>query len=72
MKKSIFIGLLIAGSSLLFSTSCSNSSNDDMHHDDTEHMHTKEYACPMKCEGEKTYEEPGSCPKCGMELVEKE
>lgn len=71
MKKSIFIGLLLAGSSLLFATSCSNSTIDDMHHDDTEHMHSTEYACPMKCEGEKTYEEPGSCPKCGMDLVEK-
>ncbi|AWM15348.1 heavy metal transporter [Flavobacterium sediminis] len=29
--------------------------------------HTK-YACPMKCEGDKTYDEAGSCPKCGMDL----
>ena len=28
------------------------------------------YYCPMHCEGEKTYEEPGSCPKCGMDLIE--
>jgi Cu2+-exporting ATPase len=27
------------------------------------------YYCPMKCEGEKVYDEPGSCPKCGMDLV---
>ncbi|MBI1827261.1 MAG: hypothetical protein HY287_03665 [Planctomycetes bacterium] len=26
------------------------------------------YQCPMKCEGEKTYDKPGKCPKCGMEL----
>ncbi|QOJ02879.1 MAG: hypothetical protein HRU71_04975 [Planctomycetia bacterium] len=30
----------------------------------------KEYACPMKCEGDKTYSQPGNCPKCGMALVE--
>ena len=28
------------------------------------------YQCPMKCEGEKTYEEEGTCPKCKMDLKE--
>jgi len=28
------------------------------------------YQCPMKCEGEKTYEKPGNCPICGMNLKE--
>jgi Cu2+-exporting ATPase len=27
------------------------------------------FICPMKCEGEKTYKEPGSCPVCNMHLV---
>jgi P-type Cu+ transporter len=27
------------------------------------------YQCPMKCEGEKTYNAPGSCPVCNMRLV---
>ena len=27
------------------------------------------YYCPMHCEGEKTYDEPGNCPVCGMDLV---
>ena len=27
------------------------------------------FYCPMHCEGEKTYAEPGSCPVCGMDLV---
>ena len=26
------------------------------------------YQCPMKCEGEKTYDQAGKCPKCGMDL----
>lgn len=26
------------------------------------------YYCPMHCEGEKVYDEPGSCPVCGMNL----
>jgi len=28
------------------------------------------FYCPMHCEGEKTYDEPGDCPVCGMDLVE--
>lgn len=30
------------------------------------------YQCPMKCEGDKTYDQPGKCPKCGMDLKEVE
>lgn len=26
------------------------------------------YQCPMKCEGEKTYDKAGKCPKCNMDL----
>jgi Cu2+-exporting ATPase len=28
------------------------------------------FYCPMHCEGEKTYDKPGNCPVCGMDLVE--
>lgn len=28
------------------------------------------YSCPMKCEGEKTYDQPGRCPVCTMKLKE--
>ncbi len=28
------------------------------------------YACPMECEEDKTYSEPGTCPVCGMNLKE--
>ena len=27
------------------------------------------YQCPMQCEGEKTYSEPGSCPVCKMDIL---
>ncbi len=30
------------------------------------------FYCPMHCEGEKTYEAPGDCPVCGMDLVEEQ
>lgn len=30
------------------------------------------YYCPMQCEGDKVYDEPGDCPVCGMDLVSSE
>jgi P-type Cu+ transporter len=27
------------------------------------------YYCPMRCQGDKEYNKPGSCPVCGMDLV---
>lgn len=33
---------------------------------------TGTYYCPMHCEGEKTYDNPGDCPVCGMDLVEEQ
>jgi hypothetical protein len=51
----------------------------DEHHEDGEHMDGEDHAemhaqyqCPMKCEGDKMYDEPGNCPACGMEMKEVE
>lgn len=30
------------------------------------------FYCPMHCEGDKTYDQHGSCPVCGMDLVEEQ
>jgi len=30
------------------------------------------YYCPMRCEGDKTYDKPGDCPVCGMHLKKEE
>ncbi len=30
------------------------------------------FYCPMHCEDHKTYDEPGDCPVCGMDLVEEQ
>lgn len=30
------------------------------------------FYCPMHCEGDKTYNTPGDCPVCGMDLVEEQ
>ena len=53
-------------------------------HKNGEHHHTNDkkkvekpkgkgtgtFYCPMHCEGDKTYDRPGDCPVCGMDLVE--
>lgn len=33
---------------------------------------TGTFYCPMHCEGDKTYDKPGNCPVCGMDLVEEQ
>ena len=37
-------------------------------HDHSKHGAATAYQCPMKCEGDKTYPAPGSCPVCKMDL----
>jgi P-type Cu+ transporter len=47
-------------------------------HDHSHHHHKDEkpkegngvFYCPMGCEGDKTYDKAGSCPSCGMDLIE--
>ena len=48
-----------------------NNSADSKHrHDQDVHQASREqYYCPMKCEGDRTYDEPGDCPVCNMHLV---
>jgi len=46
--------------------------NQTHHHKNQETESTPsghQYQCPMKCEGDKTYDEPGNCPVCNMKLV---
>lgn len=53
--------------------------NDLQHvqpHDTNNHNHPHKakgkYYCPMHCEGDKTYDKAGDCPKCGMHLKKEE
>ncbi len=71
MKKSILMFgaamLLIAGTAVF--TSCNeDTKSSDKTEIKTSEVKTDKYACPMHCEGDKTYDEPGKCPKCGMDL----
>ncbi len=62
-------------SSSAFLSSCGNHEEAESTEAQAEspegHEHaTASYACPMKCEGEKTYSEAGKCGSCGMALEE--
>lgn len=54
---------------------CSGHKKENHNHHKTEtkkvHQHSANgiYYCPMHCEGDKTYNKPGDCPVCGMDLV---
>jgi uncharacterized Fe-S radical SAM superfamily protein PflX len=47
--------------------------NDDslihQHEQENQDQPQTRYQCPMKCEGEKTYDQPGTCPVCNMKLA---
>lgn len=66
---------------ILFVLASCGSKNQQTEHSTSEHMTVDTtgdtqpvvtvYQCPMKCEGEKTYDKPGKCPVCKMDLKEK-
>ena len=39
-------------------------------HEHHNHTGSGSYHCPMNCEGDKNYTNPGNCPVCGMDLLE--
>lgn len=41
-------------------------------HDKPKGKGTGVFYCPMHCEGDKTYDQAGDCPVCGMDLVEEQ
>ncbi|WP_163707561.1 heavy metal-binding domain-containing protein [Mangrovibacterium lignilyticum] len=49
---------------------CGGGGSAHRHHQAEQGGHAKMlYQCPMKCEGDKTYDEPGNCPICNMHLT---
>ncbi len=66
MKKAFYtliVGIGLAGMSLTIS-SCGGGEQK------TESIAETKYQCPMYCEDGKTYDKPGSCPVCEMEITE--
>lgn len=45
-----------------------SSSEEAEAHDHGYEIAMSAYQCPMKCEGDKTYDEEGACPECKMDL----
>ena len=68
MKKNILWVALATALAFSFSA-CNNSSEKAS---TGQSSATEAYQCPMKCEGDKTYNKPGQCPKCNMDLVKVE
>lgn len=65
MKKVMF-SIVVATAIVI--TSCGGETKvEEPNHSETA---STKYACPMKCEGELTYDEKGECPKCHMDLEE--
>jgi len=62
MKNLLFVSMLFLGG--LAFTACASSETES-----TEQAQNQIYYCPMDCEEGKTYNEEGSCPVCGMDLV---
>ena len=68
----IIIFLFAAALSL---SACNNSNKTETNSAEVKSDSTQTatiYQCPMKCEGEKTYDKAGTCPVCGMDLANKE
>ena len=60
---------LLAFGSLGF-TGCGSGADNQV--EATHELAEAAYQCPMKCEGDKTYADKGSCPECGMDLAKLE
>jgi len=48
--------------------SCNSSTEKKQDGTTTPTQEASLYQCPMQCEGDKTYDKPGKCPVCGMDL----
>lgn len=59
--KYVFNGMAVL--LMLLTISCNQTNPSHDHADEA-----STYACPMKCEGDKTYVAPGKCPVCHMDL----
>ncbi len=73
--KNILIAGIVLAMAALYNTACNNTPTTHPHdhgHSDAaaDHGHAHLYICPMNCEKGKTYDKPGTCPICNMDLDE--
>lgn len=57
---------------LMLMASCANRKSEDKSTQTKQDSIAEVYHCPMACEGDKTYDKPGKCPVCKMDLTKKE
>lgn len=62
MKKYILVSTLVLGMFGAFASTAQATQKA------AKESKKEEYACPMKCEGKKTYSKKGKCPACTMDL----
>lgn len=60
--------LLMAVVALCFTASLHAQTKTSKKTKTVKHTQVTKYACPMKCEGDKTYAKAGKCPECNMDL----
>lgn len=80
MSKKLFLSVAVIATMSL--VSCKNETKTETKVDEVKEAVVEEnnsekiaatiYQCPMECEGDKTYDEPGECPICKMDLKEVE
>lgn len=68
MKKQIITAALLLTATIIITSCGSNNSETKTEYSASEESATVQYQCPMKCEGDKKYDRPGSCPVCNMDL----
>lgn len=66
MKKYILVSTLVMGMFGAFAST--NQATQKATQKAAKESKKEEYACPMKCEGKKTYSKKGKCPACTMDL----
>ncbi|WP_405606635.1 heavy metal-binding domain-containing protein [Polaribacter sp. Asnod1-A03] len=69
MKKIIIALTLVLSVNMIFIACKSEKKEDKKEQISTEENEIAKYQCPMKCEGEKTYDKKGKCAVCEMKLV---
>lgn len=63
----VYVYIICIGMSLFIMNACTDQNeNNDKSNSVSEHK--EKFKCPMECEGDKTYDEMGKCPVCGMDL----
>ncbi|WP_325263968.1 heavy metal translocating P-type ATPase [Flavobacterium sp.] len=73
LQKALYtVGNYVISESDTSNTNSLYSTPHQHHHEETVALPASasgKYYCPMFCEGDKVYDEPGDCPVCGMDLV---